>query len=97
MKLKEIIIYIITIVINITLSYFINFIIFGNNKSMLILSACGFILLSTLITFIVSNKMNYKLDIFAYDIKDIKHLILNSIFIGNLFTIPIIMFVSLGF
>ena len=94
MKKKEIITYIVTIVSNLLLSLLLNLIIFGRNTSNILFVMCGVILFSLLITNIVAQKWNYKLDIFSYEINDIKYLILNSIFIGNLFSIPIAVFAS---
>ena len=96
MKIKECIIYILTIAFNISLGFLVNTVLFSGNKSMFIFSSCGVSLLVLFINYIVSQKLNYKLDIFAYDIKNIKHLILNSIFIACLFCFPINMFISLA-
>lgn len=95
MKLKEVIIYLSTVVVNIILSLILNTIMFGSNLEMLLFIVCGVIILAALTTSIIARKMKYKLDIFAYDIKDKKYLILNSIFIGCLFTVPVALFVSL--
>lgn len=95
MKLKEVIIYLLSVAGNIILSLILNALMFGNNLEMLIFVVCGVILLSTIVISIIARKMNYKLDIFAYDIKDQKYLVLNSIFVGCLFTVPIVLVISL--
>ena len=95
MRLKEVIIYLLSVAGNIILSLILNAILFGNNLEMLIFVVCGVILLSALVISIIARKMNYKLDIFAYDIKDQKYLVLNSIFVGCLFTVPIVLIISL--
>ena len=95
MKLKEVLIYICTILFNILVSFLLSLLFFKDRMTYLTFAACGEILLSTLIISLIAKRLDYKLDIFAYDIKDNKYLILNSIFIGNLFSIPIAMFVAL--
>lgn len=95
MKLKEIIIYVSTILVNIFLGFLLSKIIFNNNEYFTLVT-CGIIILFTIVDFIVATKLNYKLDIFAYNIEDMRYLILNSIFIGNLFSIPLSMFISLA-
>lgn len=96
MKVKEITVYLSTILANILLGFLFTFIIFGNDFSNFVFIAGSVILLSLLIVFLVAKKLCYNLDIYAYDIKDLKYLILNSIFIGNLFSIPIAMFISIA-
>ena len=95
MKLKEVIIYLLSVAGNIILSLILNALMFGNNLEMLIFVVCGVILLSTIVISIIARKMNYKLDIFAYDIKDQKYLVLNSTVVGCLFTVPIVLVISL--
>ena len=94
MKIKEVLTYILTVLCNVLLAFLFTVIIFGNDYTKFIMVICAIILLSLSINYIVAKKLNYKLDIFAYNISDIKHLILNSIFIGNLFSIPIAMIIS---
>lgn len=94
MKLKEIIIYVITIVTNILLGFLLNTIFFDDTENFIFM-ACGSALLCVIIDSIIAQKSGYKLDIFAYDITDAKYLILNSIFIGCLFSVPISMFTSI--
>lgn len=94
MKLKEIIIYVATIVTNILLGFLLNTIFFDDTENFIFM-ACGCALLCVIIDSLIAQKLNYKLDIFAYDITDLKYLILNSIFIGCLFSVPIAMFTSL--
>lgn len=95
MKLKEIITYIATVLINISLGFLLTTLFFKDSKDNFILITCGVILFSILIDSVVAKKLNFKLDIYAYNIEDIKYLILNSIFIGDLFSIPLAMFLSL--
>lgn len=95
MKFKEPLIYIGTIIINILLGFTLN-LIFFQNTSKFIFMACGVILFSIAIVYIISKKYNFALDIYAYNIEDNKYLILNSIFIGDLISIPISMFISLA-
>jgi hypothetical protein len=97
MKLRELLLYAITISFNLILSFLINYIIFKNDTSNFMFPACGVILLSIIIISIISAKLGYKLDIFAYDIKDYTYLTLNSIYIGNLFSIPFALFITLLF
>lgn len=96
MKLKEILTYVATISTNILLAFLFTLLLFKGDNTNFIFSACGIILVSLIVTAIVAKKLNYKLDIFAYNITDIKYLIINSVFIGNLFSIPISMFISLA-
>ena len=96
MKLKELFIYAATIATNLLIGFLLTLIFFNGNKENFIFMACGTILVSLLVVSIISQKFNYKLDIFAYQIEDIKYLILNSIFIGNLFSIPLAMFITLA-
>ena len=91
MKLKEIIIYLTTIAANLLLGLLFTTILFDTTKNFTLVT-CGIVLLSIIVVFIVSSKLTYNLDIFAYNITDIKYLIVNSIFIGNLFSIPIAVF-----
>lgn len=95
MKLKEGLIYLITVAGNFLLSFLINLIIFKTNMENFIFVACSIIVLVTLVVYIIAQKNNYKLDIFAYNIEDQKYLILNSIFIGCLFCVPLAMFSTL--
>lgn len=95
MKLKEIIIYLLTAAINTVISLILNAIIFDSNSGTFVFVVCGTILLALITTKIVAHKMNYKLDIFAYDIKDQKYLTINSVFIGCLFTVPIALIIGL--
>jgi hypothetical protein len=95
MKLKEVIIYSIVVAVNILLGFLLKTLIFEGNNSYFIFVICGIILLSLLIDSIIATKLGYKLDIFAYNITDQKYLLLNSIFIGELFSIPISMFISM--
>lgn len=97
MKSKEIITYIGTILTNILLSWIFTLILFFDRKENFIFVACTTISLSLLIVYIIAQKMNYKLDIFAYNIEDVKFLILNSIFIGDLISIPLSVFISSAF
>lgn len=94
LKAKEILTYVGTVIINLLFSYLFTLIFFKDRIDNFILVSCSVILLSLLITSIIANKMNYKLDIFAYNIEDIKYLILNSVFIGDLFSIPLAVFLS---
>lgn len=94
MKIKELVIYLITILVNLLLGFLLTSILFGTNKNFTFVT-CGIVILSSIAIYIIANKFNYKLDILAYNISDFKYLILNSIFIGNLFSIPITIFVSM--
>ena len=93
-KIREPLIYIITIIINIVLGNLLTKPLFGNEKYF-VMFTIALILLSTLIIFIISNKFGFKLDLFAYNIDSLKFLILNSIYIGNVLSIPVTMFVSI--
>ena len=94
MKLKEIIIYASTIAINVLLGFLFTLLFFKNESKYLVFGAGIAILISSLSVMIVAQKMDYKLDLLAQDLSDPKHLLLNSIFIGNFFTIPIFMIIS---
>ena len=94
MKSKEIITYVGTVLTNLLLSLLFTLILFKDKKENFIFVACTIILISIMVTYIIAQKFNYKLDIFAYNIEDLKYLILNSIFIGDLFSIPLAVFMS---
>lgn len=93
--LKDIAIYVLTISINVGAGLLLNEIFFPGDKTNFILFACGFIIFFFLVIYLIAQKMGYKLDIFAYNIEDVKFMILNNIFIGILISIPISMFISL--
>jgi len=95
MQAKEYIIYGITILFISLLSLLLNLLIFGTNYHNFVIVSFGTTISTILVDYIISKKFGYQLDIFAYDIKDSKYLILNSIFIGALFSIPIAILVSL--
>ena len=95
MKLKEITITILTILINIYLSYMLNTLFFKADLSNFSMVSCGFVAFSLLTINLISKKLGYQLDIFITEIKDNKFIILNNIFIGDLFSIPLLMFLSL--
>ena len=94
MKIKELVIYLLAISFNLLFGFLLTPLLFNTNKYFTFVT-CGIIILSTLVIYIISNKFNYKLDVLAYNISEFKHLVLNSIFIGNLFSIPITIFVSM--
>ena len=96
MKLKEALTYVATISTNLLFAFLFTLLFFKGDNTNFIFCACGTILVSLITVAIIAKKFNYKLDIFAYNITDVKYLIINSIFIGNLFSIPISMFVSLA-
>lgn len=86
-----------TILFNIGFACVLNYLFHKDLTSSFIMFACGTILASTLIVYIISQKVGFKLDIFAYEIPNNFHLALNDIFIGNLFSIPLAMFLSVLF
>lgn len=92
-KIRETIITIITIIINISLGLLISNSLFDNTYFAMV--TIGFVLITTGLLLAISKKLGYKLDIFAYNIDDLKLSVLNSIFIGNIISIPLIMFVFL--
>ena len=92
--LKDIAIYAITILINVGAGLLLNAIFFPGDTTNFIMFACGFIIFFLLVIYLISQKMGYKLDIFAYNTEDVKFMILNNIFIGILFSIPVSMFIS---
>lgn len=93
MKLKEILTYIITVVSNIVLGILFSLIIFKNLDNFVFVDIT-IILVSLGAIFMVAKRLQYKLDIFAYNITDEKYLIINSIFIGELFSIPLAVFAT---
>lgn len=93
MKQKEILTYIVTIAANIILGILFSFIIF-NNLNNFIFVDITIILLSLAAVFLIAKRLDYKLDIYAYNIVDEKYLIINSIFIGELFSIPLAVFIT---
>lgn len=95
MKLKSIYVNLLTIAVNFAISFLINLIFFQTNYKNFILVACGIILLSSLIVLIICQKFGYSIDIFANNIEEFKCRMLNDIFIGNLFSIPLAMFISI--
>lgn len=95
MKFKSIYINLMAMAANFIISFLLNFIFFQTDFKNLILLAFGTILLSSLIVLIISKKYNYKIDIFASNIEDLKYRILNDIFIGNLFSLPLAIFISI--
>jgi len=93
-KIRETIITIITIIINICVGFLITNYLFDDNTYFIMLTI-GFVLITTGILLAVSKKLGYKLDLLAYNIENLKFSILNSIFTGNVFSIPAIMFIFL--
>ncbi len=94
-KILGAVINIITIVINIALGYLLNLIFFKSDKTYLIMFLCGVISFSCLVVYIICKRLGFKLDIYAYEIEEKSYLILNNIFIGNLFSVPLAMIFSI--
>ena len=94
-KLRSPITYICVVLLNFVITYLLNYLFFKDNLTYFIMLGIGFIILSTIIDFIVANKLGYHLDLFAYNIEDKKYLLLNDIYLGNLFSIPLFMFITL--
>lgn len=97
MKYKEIIIYILKIILNYGVGYILNCIFSKNGIDYTILYSYAFIIISCFVNAIVCQKLNYTLDLFSNQYVDYKHLIFNSILIGDLLSFIIIMFISVIF
>lgn len=93
-KLTNILTYIIPITLNIGLGFLLNNLFSKNDSSNFIMFFCGFTILSTLVVYIISQKINFKLDLFSYKFDKPIHVILNNIFIANILSVPIAMFIA---
>ena len=85
----------ITISGNLILGLLIDKMFFENTISYLTMICCGISLFTILIVNLLASKSNYKLDLLAVDIEDKYYLILNSIFIFSLVSVPLSLFISL--
>ena len=94
-KFTSAITYCLTILVNLGLGILLNYLFYKSDTTNVVMFACGVILVSTLIVHLISQKLGFKLDIFAYEIDNNVFLLLNDIFIGNLFSIPLSMFLAL--
>jgi len=94
-KIYSTVINLIAILVNLGLGLLLNFLFYKNNTENFVVFACGVVILSTLVIYLISQRLGFKLDISVFEIDDPKYLILNNIFIGNLFSIPLSMFVSI--
>lgn len=94
MKLKSVLIYLIVIVTNVCLGYLVNLIFNGTDTTNFVMFALGSCAVCALVLYIVSDKLGIKLDILSQHTGDDKHMLLNDIFAGILFSIPIIMFIA---
>ena len=94
-QLQNILTYCITIIVNLSVGFLFTGLFQENDYTNFIMFTCGFILLSTLVVYFISKKLNISLDILKYEFKNLKESLLNNIFVGNLFSIPISMFLSI--
>ena len=92
---KDLLIYLITIAFNLGIGFLLTVIFSGANYSYFSTFTCGFVIISSLCIYLIANKLGLSLDIFTNNIDDEKHSLLTNIFIGNLFSIPLAMFVTL--
>ena len=95
MKLKSILIYLIVVASNICIGFLLNLIFNGTNTTNFVMFALGSCVVGSLILYAISNKYGVKLDILANHETNDKHLLLNDIFAGFLFSVPIIMIFSI--
>lgn len=91
-KIQSATTYLITITINFIFTFLLNYLFFKNNQTYFTMFGFGFVLISIIINSAIANKLGYKLDLFAYNIEDKKYLLLNDIYIGELFSIPLLIF-----
>lgn len=95
MNIKTILIYLISIIFPIGAGLLLSFVFTGDAKAYYIMFTLGIILLSIIVTYFVSQKLDITIDIYASNHSDSKTSILNNIMTGLLFAIPICIFFSL--